>query len=453
MSITAAGVGSGLDLESLITSLVGAERDIKIASYQARTSELNVELSAVGEINSKVDGFKTAVDNLNDLTDFQKRTATITQPSIGDIISVSPGSSATTGSYDISVQTIAQGSRSESAAAAFTASTDVVSAIGGDLTFTSGTESFVLTVPAGATLEELRELINGDDNNYGVSANIVNTGTDARLVLTSDVMGTGNDLVVTNSDASLDAVSTNMTINAGDEAKSAEIYVDGLFITNDTNEFENVVSGLSITALKESSGETATTKVDVDKAGVQKLIEGFISSYNSMLAVFDEATQIGAVLSGDSTIRSIESQMSRTLMSQFSNTGAFETIFDLGIEMDNEGKLSIDSTKLSDALTNGFDDVANMFAAEDTGLATLMSNLLDPYTQTGGILDERKDTIKEQIDQTAESEEAFEFRMEAYEKTLRQQYTALDGTLATLNAQNSYVTAQLANLPGFTSDN
>jgi flagellar hook-associated protein 2 len=403
MTITAQGIGSGLDLEGLISSLVSAERDAKTSSFSSKTQDLNIQLSAVGAINSRVDAFKTSVDSLNDLEDFQNRTASITQPSIGDIISVSPGSSASTGRYQISVDQLAQGSRSESAASAFSSASDVVSAGGGNLTFTSGADdSFTLAVPAGATLEELRELINDDENNYGVSANLIDTGSDVRLVLTSSVTGAGNDLVVTNDDASLDAVSTGMTIKAGDEAKLARIFVDGLAIESDSNTFENVISGVDITALKESAGETASASISTDKEGVKSLIEGFVSNYNQMLSVFNEATQIGAALNGDSSIRNLEAQLSRSLMSQFDGLGDFETIFDIGIEMDNEGNLSIDSTKFNESLDSGYDDLAKMFAGED-GLATVVSGMLEPYTQTGGIFDKRTETVQEQIDDTAES--------------------------------------------------
>ena len=336
MSITSLGVGSGLDLESLVSSLVSSEKTVKLNNYNSRKSDLNVELSAVSAIKSKISAFQTNVQKLNSVSDFQQRTASITQPDSGDIISMTTDETSAPGSYNISVETIAKGSRSMSQVGAFTSADDVVSATGGNLTFTAGSESFSLSVTANMTLAELREAINDDDNNFGVTANLIDTGSDVRLVLTSDVTGSGNDLVVTNDDASLAAVSSDMTIGANDNASSARIWVDGLQVDSDTNTFENVISGVTIKALAESNGETAKASVETDKEAVRGLLDSFVSSYNEVLSIFDEATQTGAALNGDSFVRNLESQLSRTLMTQFANTGDFETIFDLGIEMDND---------------------------------------------------------------------------------------------------------------------
>lgn len=450
MSITSLGVGSGLDLESLVSSLVSTEKTVKLNNYNSRKSDLNVELSAVSAIKSKISAFQTNVQKLNSVSDFQQRTASITQPDSGDIISMTTDETSAPGSYNISVETIAKGSRSMSQVGAFTSADDVVSATGGNLTFTAGSESFSLSVTANMTLAELREAINDDDNNFGVTANLIDTGSDVRLVLTSDVTGSGNDLVVTNDDASLAAVSSDMTIGANDNASSARIWVDGLQVDSDTNTFENVISGVTIKALAESNGETAKASVETDKEAVRGLLDSFVSSYNEVLSIFDEATQTGAALNGDSFVRNLESQLSRTLMTQFANTGDFETIFDLGIEMDNDGLLSIDSSKLDEAMDAGYDDIATMFADEN-GIASLLDGLLEPYVQSAGILDKRKDSIQEQITSTEESIEAFNYRMDQYELTLRKQFGAMDTAVASLSAQGAYLSAQLSSLPGFSS--
>lgn len=458
MSISALGVGSGLDLESLVTTLVSAQRDAKNQIYTKRASELGVEFSAIGEVKSSLEAFNKAVESLNDSTLFTGRTANITQPTSdsGDLVSVSTDSTAASGNYDIKVSQFAQGSRSSTTAGLFTSTSDVVSATGGDMTFTAGANSFSITVAAGTTLAELREQINSEATNFGVTANLIDTGSnDVRLVLNSDEMGVGNNLVVTNTDASLDNVSSvatgvgpaGLSIASGDEAKSGILEIDGISVTSTTNVFENAISGLSITALRESVGtETAKANITHDTESVQKSIESFISSYNSLVSVFDKHTKIGGALNGSSLIRGIESTMVNNLLSSFSGAGNFETVFDLGVSIDDNGKLSLNTSELSDAMTSGFDDIATMFVG-DTGLAGIFENQFADYVGSTGLLKDFQDSVQESIDSNTESKEAFEYRMDQYEETLRAQFTALDAALARMNSQGDYVTAALASLP------
>lgn len=461
MSVSALGVGSGLDLEGLVTTLVSAQKDAKNSIFTKRASELNVELSSVGAVKSAMEAFKTSVAKLNDANLFSQRSASISQPSTGDVYSVTADSSASNGSYAIEVKQLAQGSRSESTASLFASADDVVSATGGDLTFTAGTESFTINVAAGATLSELREQINDASENFGVSANLVDTGTgDVRLVLNSSVTGDGNSLQITNNDASLDNVSSvatgagaaGITINGTDnEAKNGIIEIDSIEIQSENNTFTNAVSGLTINALKTSAtGETTRADIAVNKDSVKSSLETFIADYNTLMSVFDKQTAVGGPLNGSSLIRGIESTLSNSLMKTFSTAGDFSTIFDIGVEVDNLGKLSLDSAKFESALSSGFDDIATLFTG-DNGLAKLFEENLTPYTGNSGLIKGLQDSINASIKSNTESKEAFEYRMDQYDKTLRAQFTALDSALAKMNSQGSYVLSALSSLP--TSNN
>ena len=214
--ITSAGIGSGLDLESIISASVDAENVPKMNAFAAKDEALQVELSAIGEVKSALSQLQDTIEKLADPDNFNKRVANITQPTSddGDLISVTPTSDITPGDFKIEVVAIAQGSRALSEDGLFATNEDVVSASGGTLSFSAGPDkTFDLTLDAGATLSDLRDAINDSDSNFGVTANIINTGTEAKLVLTSTVTGAGNDLVITNDNAELDNVST--VANAG----------------------------------------------------------------------------------------------------------------------------------------------------------------------------------------------------------------------------------------------
>ena len=154
-TITSAGVGSGLDLESIIQATVNAEDLPKMQRFEATKTRYSVQLSGLGAVKSSLSAFQDIIKKLADPENFTKRSNTIVQPASGDVISVAANSSATPGNFNIKVNQLAQGSRATTTSA-FTAPSDVVSASGGKLTIAAGDKSFEVDVAAGATLEEVR---------------------------------------------------------------------------------------------------------------------------------------------------------------------------------------------------------------------------------------------------------------------------------------------------------
>ncbi|MCG7563615.1 flagellar filament capping protein FliD [Pseudoalteromonas sp. McH1-42] len=462
--ITSAGVGSGLDLESIIKASVDAENIPKMQAFVKKEESLKVELSALGEVKSAISKLNDTVKKLADPENFGKRVANITQPTSGDIISVTPTSEISVGNFDIAVKQLAQGSRAVSADGAYTSIDDVVSATGGTLTFGAGADNnFTLDVTAGMTLGELRDAINASETNFGVTANIVNTGTAAgsKLILTSNVSGTGNDLTVTNDNAELDKVSIGttggMTIATDDAARNSIITVDGLEIQSDTNTFKDAVQDMTIKALAKSEGndtdgyDTASLNVDYDRDSVNTLIDEFISNYNNLIGNIGFQTRIGKPLNGDSSMRTLSDQLITTLSTNLTNAGPFETIFDIGLGVDNDGYLEKSSLvrSLNDAMDSNFDDIGTAFAG-DNGVAKQLESLLDNYASSSGLIKDREDGLNGQLSDLEDDVENHEFRMASLEERLRKQYAGLDVLIAQMQQTQSYLGAQLANLPGFT---
>jgi flagellar hook-associated protein 2 len=458
--ISSTGARSGLDLEGIIKATLEAERVPEQNRLNQREGRLSVELSAVGEMKSVLSKLQESLEKLADPKLFSTMAADVTQPESGDIIKVTSSETAAAGNFDIAVKQLAEGSRAESTAGAFTASTDVVSASGGQLTFGAGDKTFTLDVAAGSTLEELRTAINESTDNFGVTANIINTGTEAKLVFTSDVTGLGNDLTVTNDNAELDAVSTvanaggagGMSIAAGDEAKDAQIEIDGILATSDSNTFTDVIQGSTITALSESAGtETAKLSIANDSDGVKSTIDGFVKAYNSVVDSLAEMNGEGSQLQGDATVRGLKNQLNSVLTSTF---GDGKTLFDLGFGLDNDGKLT---------QKNPVTDVDKMFAENpgafatvlggENGLAAKLESFTETYVGAGGVLETRRDSINDSLDRVTENRETLARRMESLEETLRAKYQALDSLVGQLRDRGNYISAQLSNLPGFTRDN
>ncbi len=462
-TITSAGVGSGLDLESIITATLNAEDLPKMQAFNEKDTKLNIELSAIGAVQSSLSSFQDVIEKLADIENFNKRTATVTQPDSGDVISVSATSDATSGNFDIEVMQLAQGSRAVSADGVYSDPSDVVTASGGNLIIGAGAKSFTVAIAAGATLEEVRAAINDASDNFGVSVNIINTGgatPSSKLVFTSDETGTGNDLTITNDTAELDAISTTangggaggLTIAAEDVAQDAQIEIDGILVSSATNTFKDAIQDITITALKESvPGETAALKVDVDKEGVEGVIEEFINAFNNVIGTIDYHTESQGALFGDSTMRSLANGLVSTLSTTITGAGGYETLYDVGIGLSKDGLLEKDSLvrSLTDALTENYDDVGTIFASAN-GIASQFEGFLDNYLDSNGALQSRQDSINADLRDLEDDVANHQYRMEQLEITLRQQYSALDVLIAQMQSSSSYLQSQLANLPGFT---
>lgn len=462
MPITSAGVGSGLDLEAIITSSVDAENIPVVQKLDEKDNALNLHLTVLGQIKSDISSLGDALETLSDIDNFNKRTATVTQPSGGDVISVSTTSEATAGNFEIEVKQLAQGSRAvQDDANSYSSTTDVVSASGGTLTLTAGTETFNVTIGAGATLEELREAINDAGDNFGVSANIINTGGVtplSKLVLTSNESGAGNDLTVTGDSAEFDKVTTTafgggnggLAIAAEDVAQDAIIEIDGITANSSTNTFTDTIQDTTITALKVDT-ETARLDIATDTEFVRETIEKFVESFNAAMVGLKTAV-ISKVTEG--TARGLRNMLINQVGSTVAGAGNLQTIYDLGISLEQDNTLKIDPTainNLSDVLADSYDDVGTLFAGTN-GVGQILNDNLTTYTESTGILKQQEENVKLQQKDVDTDREQHEYRMELFEEGLRAKYASLDVLIAGLRSQGTAITSSLANLPGFTRE-
>ncbi len=483
MSIQSLGVGSGLDLESLVAQLLQAERGAKTQRLDTREETLEEEISAIGQVKSKLGEFEDIIKDLQQEGNLSGREPTIENPSEdNDVLSATPSNAALPGVYQIAVTQLAQGSRIETQDAdsgGFDSKDDVVLSSGSsNLTFKIGEDGdeFTINVAAGTTLEELRELINDDENNIGVTANIINTGTEeggARLVFNSETTGKGNDLRIINSDDNAefarlttensDGSASSLTISEQNQAKNAIASVDGIEVQSDTNKFENTIQSVrfDINELseKDANGDpiASTLTIGFDKEALEEKIREFVDKFNELSDQLEKLTSYGeselqddGALAGDFTVRGLQSGMASLLSANVADS-AIGSMFALGIELTAEGKLEIGTTdfglgtgssRLDNALSDNFDDIDNLFNSE-SGIATKLLEFTEQYTQSSGILSSREDSIKDQQEVVNTDRERFEIRMISYEQTLRDRYLSLDTTVARLQQTGNALFAAL----------
>ncbi|GHE80999.1 flagellar filament capping protein FliD [Thalassotalea profundi] len=449
MNITSAGIGSGLDLEGIITAYIDAEAIPQEIRLQNKEERLTTELSGVGQFKSALSNFESVLKKLNSPEDFNKQ---ISESSSEDV-AVTTNGYASNGSFSIEVEQLAQGSRRQSTA--FAASTDTVGT--GTLTFTAGADSFDVDIDGADDLSAIRDKINEQSSNFGVTANIINVQSGSYLVFNSSATGDANNLTISSSDVSLDAISTNTTQSANDVAKSARAYVDGNLVEQDTNEFKNIIEDVTFTAQAVNMGNPAVISISQDEENGSTLINEFVDAYNALRGTLDALGNAeNGALAFDANVRQVKSQLNTIVTDTVSGlTGGNKSLSDIGITIDKTGLLEINpigigtmksgTEKLEDALKFNLQEVGEIFASSN-GVTSKLTTLIDSYNGSDGTLTIRNTALSKQVSGIADEYTALETKLRDYEDRLRSQFSYLDSTVASYNATGTWLASTLASM-------
>lgn len=453
-SITSAGAASGIDLESIISASLSAKRTTFEAKIAKREAATETTVSGLSQLKSSLSTFKDTLDALSKDGAFNQKSVTIKQDVDDPVLEVETTDDTSNGIYNIKVESLATGSRFESSSSAFTSSSQAIATQTGSLTFTAGDDTFDVEVKAGDTLANIRDRINKNSSNFGVSVNIVNSSSGSKLVIESTKTGTGNDLTIAASNAELAAFDTSGTVLSNTQtAADAVAYIDGTQVTSDTNTFKDVIQDLSFTALrvsdKDGTGALTANKLTIETDGdaMKEQVNKFIASYNVLLGsltslgqrstiVGGENQEDGGALEGDSYIRSIQNYLFNSMSSESKNATIYSSVFAMGVEMDKDGYLSLDSDVFDKVLENNPDQVSALFGG-DNGLAATISSEIELYVQTGGSIADRQDDLNSTLSDISQKKTDFETQMTIYETSLRAKYASLDTLLAKMNSSAS----------------
>ena len=443
MSFTNLGIGSGLPLNTLVDGLLQAEALPTETRLNAQQETIELELSGVGAFRSALSSFQSTVDKLAADNAFNQQSITTSNNNI----SVTTNGFASNGEFDVNVQQLATGTQLKSGAIASSSTT-----LGaGTLSFNAGGNSFDVAIDAADDLSAIRDKINANANNFGVTANIINADAGTFLILNSTETGTANSLTVTSSDPSLSAISTNNTVERA--AQDAVITIDGNTITNGTNEFKNIIEDVTITANSVTSTDNSIISISQDTESGRELLDEFVSSYN---ALADQLTGLGAPRQGrlafDPNVRQVRQQLTDVLLDTVSNS-SIGNLQNLGIELNSDGKLEVSrfsseniqtgEQRISGALSDSLEEVGKLFASDD-GVATRISSVLDTYIDSDGVLSQRQTSLNAQLSDLSDQRAAFAERLADYEARLIAQFTALDSAVAGFNSTRDFVTNTLS---------
>lgn len=460
------GIGSGIDIDSIVKSMVAAERAPKESQLKTLESKTTTRITAIGALKSAITEFQTALGNLNKPEVFKARAAS---SSNADLLSIKAGVTAGAGSYKVAVSQLASGSKIALQAFKNDAANPVALGAGTLRISVGDSELLPITVDeSNNTLAGIRDAINKAGADKGVSATIVTDDVGSRLVLSSSTTGKEENITVAVDDGSTGDLSllafaggTNKPGADGSagvitQARDAVLTIDGLTVTRKTNSIDDAIEGvtLELKGLVDEK-EPLTVGVTLDETGVKQQIQSFADAYNKLIGVINAQTKVTSVgegkapvtgaLVGDATARTLLNTIRNELVS-VQGSGGIRALTDIGVTTQKDGTLKVDSDKLSKVVSANFAELSELFAGEK-GLATRLDEKLKPYTQTGGILEQRNKVMTETISKIDKQKVDLDRRITSLQDRLYKQFNAMDALVGKMASTSSSLLASLENLP------
>ncbi|RRV34829.1 flagellar cap protein FliD [Stutzerimonas stutzeri] len=461
---TITGLGTGLDIDGMVTAIADAEKAPKQAQIDRLTTKTETSLSAVGTLTSAVETFEASLTALESSSSSFEGLGV--QSSADGVASATAGAGAVPGSYEVEVISLASSSKVASASLEGGASTTFDS--GGTLTIDVGDNaSYEVQVAPGASLTEIRDAINSQlSATAGISANIITDASGARLVLSSEVTGEGTDLYVKGT-GDLAALNINVDEDGNHDltqqsgtgagsitlASNASYKIDGLELSSSTN----TVTALSGLSIKLTAEGTTTLTVAPNTEGLKTSIEAFVSAYNNLITVTNALTRVttsedetstdetstdAGALVGDALVRSLLGSIRNELVQPSTGSGELSVLAQLGVTTNKDGTLSIDDAKLSSALETHYDEVQAFFVGDD-GLIPRLKSVTEPYTAPGGLLAGRTESLQKTMTQLSEQQQALDRRIDSLTTSLYTKYNNMDILVAQLQATSESILATL----------
>lgn len=468
MAISSAGIGSGLNVQSIVSQLVAVESQ-PVKLLQNKSAVLQTKFSAFGQVKSDLSALQDAALGLVNATTWDSKTFTSNNTSA---ITGTATSTALSSSFSLSVNNLASGQSIKSTALPTTYKAPATGTLSIQLgtwntdgSFTGGAATAVsVDVTADDSLATIAASINAKSTAAGITATVVTANGNQQLLLRSNSTGAAAGFQVTASagleqfgyaatETSPGVFGISGLLTGTQAATDASITIDGVAVTSATNTVADAVPGVTLNLLAKTT-TPAQISIGVDKAAIKTKIQTFQDAYNKLntdlkaQTKYDATTKTGGPLLGDSTVSGLQSMLRSLVGATGPSTSTINRLSNLGLEIQADGSLSTNMTKL-DA---GLQDTANVkaFFATNTGTSSLNGIAKRIYdfafaaNGIGGTVSTHSTGFQKQIDQNNKSIDAFNTHLASYQKQLLAQYNALDANMAKLNSLSSYVTQQVA---------
>jgi flagellar hook-associated protein 2 len=449
--ISSTGIGSGLDITSIVSSLTTAAGYAQNTQLSDRKTALTAQVSAYGTFSSALDTLQATLTTLQNPKTLAGRTAALGDDTIG---TASATTSAIPAQYSLTVQNLATAASLSSGPSVGGANATIGT---GTLSLTVGGNTATVNIDTtNNTLAGIASAINAAPDNPGITASILTTTDGARLVLSGSSTGAANGITITQSggDGGLAALvydpanPTTSQLTQTQAASDANFTINGFAATSASNQVTSAIDGVTINLQKTTAVGTPTTlTVGTDSDGAQTSIGTFVKALNGLitsiqsLTSYDPTTQTAGPLLGNATLQSFQNQLQKVLdQVQSGNTGAAVSLASIGIAANPQGTFDTNSTTLGNSLTANLSSITSFFGGPN-GIATQLNTLITQYTQAGGLLDSINQGLQSSLSDVAKQQTALNARLATYSATLTKEYNAMDTAVALLKQTQTYLTA------------
>ena len=401
--IQLSGGSSNIDFVDVVDKMIAARR-LPADSLETRIESNDDKLTALKDLQTLIGTLKDSMANLYGATSFDKSknifeskqifASTDSSTLAGELIGITASNAASTGSYTFEVDQVATKHKLSTDTLAVAASADITGITGtGQFTLTGGIGSSQITVAAEDTLQDIRDKINNAKDNTGIQASVIKvSATESTLILTSTSEGEDNRMSFSDDTGnvlqSLGILTDPTTINAAnviDNGDNASIKLDGISITRSSNEFSDLVDGLSISLYDAEPGTKITIDVEQDLNQAKTAIIDFVDAYNAVQTFINEKTFVDettgeasedAILIGNSTVKNIESSLQQIAgtfakgVTDRAGKDDYSVLAEIGIDFVAYGTNTdplldntfvVDETKLNAALLDEPTEVMELF--------------------------------------------------------------------------------------------
>lgn len=484
-----ATIGSaGIDVNGIVGQLMTLERR-PLSVLTQREAQVTSRIAAFARVQGAVASLQTAAASLASAGTWSGERASVSGDGLA--AAVTNATSAAPGTYSIKVnqlataQALASGLYAAGSTLVGSGTLTLVRGTTVDNSFTAGAAPAVsITVEASDTLASLRDKLNAAfaADGSGLSAAIVNDGGGVRLTLLGKDSGVANtfriDVVdsgdgLDGDDAGLSRLAFDPTVVLTPPATTApgrnlvqtragvdaQIEVNGLALFAPGNKVSGAIEGVTLDLKRADPDQLNQLTVERDTGTMRGAIDGFVKAYNDLdklvrdLTAFDVASRRGAVLAGDSALRSVQNQVRGLLRAQMNAaSGDFANLSEIGIEIGRDGTMSVNATRFEAAVANP-DRLARLFTSTSDndlarGFGVRFKNLADGLIGGDGLLPARTKGLQSQIDAIGKQEDRLNTRLTLIEARLRKQYVALDAQLQRLQGTSDSLANALRQLPG-----
>lgn len=472
-TISSAGIGSGLDVNNIVSQLVALEKQ-PLKTLEVKATTVKDQISAFAKIQSQFAALTDVATRLSTTSAWGARTAsssntgaaTITATATANATSFSLDVDALAQTQSISSATMAPGSKP----GAGTLTLQLGSWSAGGASFNPGAAASVnVTVTAADTLATIAGKINA--TNSGVVATVFNDGGNERLLLQSKTTGAAAGFRLQSAEPALAGLvfdpenspaagmaGVGIPVQYGQDAKAR---INGLAVTSATNTLTDNIPGVTIKLVATTTsnyglpGETKaplTMSISEDVTPAVKNVQDFVTAYNAInktlseLTKYDAATKTGSLFQGDSSVVGLQNVL-RNMLGSASSGSVYKHLSDVGLERQLDGSLVINTPKLSIAANNGT-ALQQLFTTNNgnalsNGFALKFGDLGRGVLGSGGSVVNKATALQNMLDRNEREQTRVNDRAAAFEARLRKQYSALDAQMGQLTALNAYVAQQV----------